>query len=125
MSAAKIIPLECAAATPVGVQPSSRVILFAASSPPARFISPPPSHLADQELMIEPAYIPLEQLCRESAMSSDPKEYRANALRCARLAEVVTDKELKTTLTETAQAWLNLARKLERAQGPTHEPSRA
>jgi hypothetical protein len=58
-------------------------------------------------------------------MSSDPKEYRANALRCARLAEEVSDKELKTTLTETAQAWLNLARQLERARAPTHEPSRA
>jgi hypothetical protein len=58
-------------------------------------------------------------------MSSDPKEYRANALRCARLAEEVTDNEIKTTLTQTAQAWLNLARQLERAQGPTHEPSRA
>jgi hypothetical protein len=58
-------------------------------------------------------------------MSSDPKEYRANALRCARLAEEVTDNELKTTLRDTAQAWLNLARQLERAQRPTHEPSEA
>ena len=43
-------------------------------------------------------------------MSSDPKEYKANALRCARLAEEVTDTEVKTTLRQTAQAWLNLAK---------------
>jgi len=58
-------------------------------------------------------------------MSSDPKEYRANALRCARLAEEVNDTELKTTLTQTAKAWLNLARQLERAQTAKDEPVKA
>jgi hypothetical protein len=58
-------------------------------------------------------------------MSSDPREYRANALRCARLAEEVTDNEQKATLTQTARAWLNLANQLERAQVPKDQPGEA
>ncbi|MFL4981538.1 MAG: hypothetical protein ACJ8D4_02505 [Xanthobacteraceae bacterium] len=49
-------------------------------------------------------------------MPSDPDECRANALRCARLAEEVTDNKLKTTLAQTARGWINLAMQLERAQ---------
>jgi len=41
-------------------------------------------------------------------MSSDPKECRANAERCASVAEEFTDDELKGTLRQTARGCSNL-----------------
>jgi hypothetical protein len=58
-------------------------------------------------------------------MWSDPKECRANALRCARLADEVTDRDLKITMAQAARGWLNLAFQLERDQALKDEPSKA
>jgi hypothetical protein len=46
-------------------------------------------------------------------MPGDPKECRERALRCAKLAEVADNPQLKEQLLEIAQIWTRLATELD------------
>jgi len=49
-------------------------------------------------------------------MSGDPKECRANALRCSELAAKTPNRPLKATLLGLAETWVRLATELETAE---------
>jgi hypothetical protein len=49
-------------------------------------------------------------------MPGDPEEYRAHARRCTELAAESIDAKLKKTFSELAEAWTELASKVERSQ---------
>jgi hypothetical protein len=50
------------------------------------------------------------------AMPGDPREYRAQARRCAELASEAEDPQLEKTFSQLARSWSKLAVELEKAQ---------
>jgi hypothetical protein len=49
-------------------------------------------------------------------MPGNPREYRAQAQRCAELASEAKDPQLEKTFSELARSWSKLAVELEKAQ---------